>query len=315
MLFKQFIKPSVCRLFRQITIASFINVGFGIRIMKYECENFIVYSGRFEVNTTIFKKLGIVIDPNVGKNVYENVNQVLITHGHADHFGDAFMLKNKAKILAPRSELPFVENPEINWRGMYSWAKLPEKVVTPYFLGRGVKVDYFSDEMEISIKMPGHTPGHTAYLIDSIFVVGDAIHSPKCWEKFGILYYVDPRLMAESINAVKDLDWDVLVLGHCDIIDNKKEGIKIMKYNLKMLEKVDREIYEFVKEREEVAECEIFSHFAKKYNFKGIRANLVIMPPIRGHLSDLCERGALDMFEKDGIIMFRVKSHYKSILN
>ena len=75
----------------------------------------------------------MTVPPNVGSNVYHDVKTVFITHGHADHFGDAHYIN--AKIVAPKFEANMVENPKINWRGLFNWALLPENLVTPYFIG------------------------------------------------------------------------------------------------------------------------------------------------------------------------------------
>ncbi len=288
----------------------------GIVGVRFEGDGFKVYRGKFDVNTTIFYKIGIAIDPNVGKDVYDGVKDVLVTHGHADHFGDALFLEGRVRIIAPRHETPLIENPEINWRGMYSWAKLPEEVVTPYFLGRGVKVDVFTEDARESswraVKMPGHTPSHTAYLVNSVLVVSDAVHSPEYWEKFGILYYVDPDRMGESLLKAKKLDWDYVIPGHGEVFDGR-EGKKVIDVNLRMLEKIDREIYEIIKEGEEegVEEVDVFAKLARRYGFKGVKAVLVVMPPVRGHLTSMCERGVLELFEVNGRIKLRVKERYR----
>ncbi len=299
--------------------------------VRFACSDFEVYRGKFDVNTTVFRKIGVAADPNTGENVYDGVREVLITHGHADHFGDALFLEGKVRIVAPRHETPLIENPEINWRGMYSWAKLPEDVVTPYFLGRGVRVDAFAEDFEDfklerngrnscshehpgwkAIKMPGHTPSHTAYLVDSVLVMSDALHCPDYWEKFGILYYVDPDRMGESLLRAKDLDWDYVIPGHGDIFDSK-EGRRVIDVNLRMLERMDREIYELVRSGgdEGVEEVEVFATLARRYGFRGVKAVLVVMPPVRGHLTSMCERGILELFEEDGRIRLRVREGYR----
>ncbi len=275
-----------------------------------------IYKGKFDVNTAVFKN-GIAADPNVGENVYEGVKKILITHGHADHFGDALFLEGKVKILAPRHETPLVENPEINWRGMYSWAKLPEDIVTPYFLGRGVRVDEFSDSLEgvngiKTVPTHGHTPSHKSYLIDDVFVAGDSVHCPSYWEKFGILYYVDPDRMMESLKVIKREDWDLLVPGHGDVFE-RGEGLKVIDKNIKMLREKDREIYEIVRENGDdgVEEMEVIAELARKYGFKGVKAVLVVMPPVRGHISSMCERRLLELFERGGKIAVKAVKPYR----
>jgi len=49
-------------------------------------------------------------------------------------------------VVAPREEATLIENPEVNIRGMFSWAKPSDEMVTKLFRGEGCPVDGYLDE-------------------------------------------------------------------------------------------------------------------------------------------------------------------------
>ncbi len=274
--------------------------------IRFESGRLKVYRGRFDVNTTIFNDT--VIDPSIGRNVYSGVKRILVTHGHADHFGDAVAIN--AKVFAPKHEVPMVEDPTINWRGLFSWAVLPEEAVTPYFCGTGVEVDGFAEDTGLCVPLPGHTPAHVGYLLDNVLVAGDAVHTPEYWERFGVLYYVDPDLMLMSLHRILSLDWDYLVPGHGCVLE-RQEAERVVKFNTKMLEKVDSIVFNLIPE-DGVRLADLISDIAREMGVKGEKALLVIMPALKGHVSSLCRRGLVKMAERDGYIFLeRVSNKYR----
>jgi glyoxylase-like metal-dependent hydrolase (beta-lactamase superfamily II) len=90
----------------------------------------------FESVTNSGYTSGVLIDTGPDASVYADlpVMHVLITHGHADHFACACDLRRAgALITAPREEVSLVENPEVNIRGMFSWARPSDEMVTKLF--------------------------------------------------------------------------------------------------------------------------------------------------------------------------------------
>ncbi len=260
-------------------------------------EDVVVYSGRFNVNTVIWKDS--VFDPSVGSNVYHNVKKVFITHGHADHFSDAHKLD--AKVVAPKLEANMIENPEINWRGHFNWAILPKDLVTPYFIGNGVKVDDFAENYPFSIPLPGHTYAHTGYLIENVLIAGDCIYPIDYWEKFGVLYYTDPDALIESLNRIVKLDWDYLIPGHGDVLC-RDEGIKLARRNIRRITKVDETILSVVDGN---TECEILAEVVRIYGAENVKAVFnVLKPVVSGHLSSLYRRKLItvEMDERKGVV-------------
>ena len=81
---------------------------------------------------------GLIIDTGPDESVYEFVSadRLAITHGHADHFAcGAYLRKRGATVVAARDDAALVENPDINIRGMFSWAKPGDLLVSKLFRG------------------------------------------------------------------------------------------------------------------------------------------------------------------------------------
>lgn len=165
---------------------------------------------------------GALIDTGLDAAAYEGhaVKHALITHGHADHFSCAPELKRAgARIVAPREEASLIENPEVNIRGMFSWALPSDEMVTKLFRGEGVAVDDYADEWSGCgvqvVPLPGHTLGHCGYLTaDGVLFTGDSIYLKELWEKHPLPYAIDPGLVRSSLRVIDKMEFDWLVPGH-----------------------------------------------------------------------------------------------------
>ena len=134
---------------------------------------------------------GLVIDTGPDERVYEFVSadRLAITHGHADHFAcGAYLRKRGATVVAARDDAALVENPDINIRGMFSWAKPGDILVSKLFKGTPCRVDAlvekWRDKRATPVKLPGHTLGHTGYLTaDKVLFTGDALYLEALWAR------------------------------------------------------------------------------------------------------------------------------------
>ena len=113
----------------------------------------------------------------------ENVDAVLITHLHGDHFGslqkDGAAVFSKAKVYLSAKEKEYFTKTQVNQGAVAALAPYGSKVTTfePGELGKKLKeiVPGISP-----IAAYGHTPGHTVYLIengkDKLLIIGDLLH-------------------------------------------------------------------------------------------------------------------------------------------
>jgi hypothetical protein len=143
---------------------------------------------------------GALIDTGPEASVYEPyaIKHLLITH---------------------REEASLVANPEVNIRGMFSWARPSDEMVTKMFRGEGVPVDEYADEwrgygVEV-IPLPGHTLGHSGYLTgDDVLFTGDALYVRGLWDRHPLPYAIDPGLVRSSLQIIDSLEFDWLVPAH-----------------------------------------------------------------------------------------------------
>lgn len=122
----------------------------------------------------------------------EQVDVVLLTHLHADHA--AGLLDADGKPLFPNAQVRVAQADHDFWLSEAIAAKAPDGFKPFFKLARDAAAPYqaagrwkpFAGEVEVApsitaVDAHGHTPGHTAYLIESkgqrLLIVGDAVHS------------------------------------------------------------------------------------------------------------------------------------------
>lgn len=247
-------------------------------------------------------KNDILIDTVTDISVLDNleIKEVLITHGHADHFRCAAALRQRgARVWAAREEAAMVENPEINIRGMFSWALPSEDMVTRLFRGEGSVVDGYLDRFQSScvecISMPGHTLAHVGfYTEDGVLFAGDAFYIEEVLDRFPLPYAIDIGLVKKTLMKIDAMNFKWLVPSHGKPL-RKEETDGHVRRQIEQINKVEGIIMECL--RTERTTENVISIVSRKLDLLETPAQYwLAVTTIKGFLSNLLNRKALEFF-------------------
>ncbi|MCL2650695.1 MAG: MBL fold metallo-hydrolase [Candidatus Azobacteroides sp.] len=177
----------------------------------------------------------ILIDTGLGSNLFKNleaininpsqIDAVLITHMHGDHIGG--LLQN-GQVMFPNADI-YISQQEYNyWTSDEAAEKAPENRRGGFDQARAV-VNAYKDKVKLfetdalngnvkeimpsvaAIAAPGHTPGHTMYMISSndqkMLFWGDLTHAMAIqmpYPDVAVTYDTNPEQAIETRKKVLD---------------------------------------------------------------------------------------------------------------
>lgn len=243
---------------------------------------------------------GLVIDTGPEESVYADttVDRLAITHGHADHFACAWYLRKRgATVVAARDDAVLVENPDINIRGMFSWARPGDILVSKLFTGTPCKVDalveQWRDRRATPYWLPGHTMGHTGFLTpDRVLFSGDSLYLEALWKKHPLPYAIDPDLVVSSLERMRAIDFDSLVPGHGCLVD-RETAEKDIDFHIAQVAGIEALILERLKLPHTTEEC-IAMVSAERGLSEKPAAYWLAVTTVKGYLGNLLGRGLLE---------------------
>lgn len=160
----------------------------------------------------------------------KKVIAVLNTHGHPDHSGASWYLREHTgcKILAPKKEGVFIENPDL--LTVIYWGGRPfRELRQPVFEAQhpcpvdGTLQDNSPDDALIGVScipLPGHFYDQQGILVrdkedeESVFFVADAFFGMSMLRKYWIPYMQDEALFRESVHVIEKTPADTYIPSH-----------------------------------------------------------------------------------------------------
>ena len=242
-----------------------------------------------QVNAVLFEnKNALLIDPGLSGlrpknmiNMFENEKiipkYIVNTHEHEDHVGACHQIKNaypEIAIFASDEAKLFIERPELfsdfilgGKHNKFLTEKLfhrnTEKISVDAIICEG-KLQKNGVDFEV-INLKGHTSGSIGILTsDGVLFAGDLLIGEETLSKYDFLFLQDVEEYLKSLDIVKSLDFNYIVLAHGKKVLDKNDTILLIekhkqavhKYlcqiieNLKVPMNVDTLLKKIIKENE-----------------------------------------------------------------
>lgn len=194
----------------------------------------------------------LIIDPGLSgirinkliKSFRENnieLKYIINTHEHNDHFGACEQLKEEyknVKILSSKYAKLYIEN--LNLFSKYIMGGKSNKLMDEKLNHRHTKevdVDDIISEGKININnkefeifnFNGHTPGSIGILTqDKVLFVGDLLVGEEMLKKYDFLFLFDIKEQLKSLDKIKYIDFEYLVISHSKKLISKEDSIKVI---------------------------------------------------------------------------------------
>lgn len=248
---------------------------------------------------------GLGIDTSEDETHYAQVplDTLAITHGHADHFSVAYLLRpGGARVIAARDDAAMVENPDINIRGMFSWAKPSDKMTTRLFRGIGCAVDGYIEDLDdpraTAVPLPGHTLGHHGFLTaDGVLFTGDALYLRDLWERHPLPYAIDPGMVVASLQRIAALRCDWIVPAHGRPV-SREEAEGHLAYHIAQVYEVHELLLEGL--RPGLTTEQAVAYVSSRRGLaENAAAYWLAVTTVKGYLGELLGRGDIEFSVRD----------------
>ncbi|MGL5711481.1 MAG: MBL fold metallo-hydrolase [Paraclostridium sp.] len=168
-----------------------------------------------------------------------NLKWIINTHEHNDHYGAGYQLKDEYKqiiSMSTKQSRIYIENPELfsNYilggdSNRFMDEKLNNRNIGNVTIDREIEegiLNINNENIDI-IDLKGHTQGSIGvYTKDKVLFVGDALIGSEILNKFDLLFLLDIKEYINTLNKLKVLDFECLVLGHGKEILNRYDAMK-----------------------------------------------------------------------------------------
>lgn len=183
------------------------------------------------LNDTTARKVLRAVRDELGSEVVA----ILITHGHADHFGaNAFTVKRTgAEVWAPDLDEMTLRHPLMQAIMLYGGADPVDAIRTKFLVAEAGPVDHVvrPGTFEIegvaieAVPLGGHSMNQLGYVVDGVFYCADVVFPQAALEKYPIPYLYGLTEHLEALDHATTVEAVAVVPGHGPVEESIEEPV------------------------------------------------------------------------------------------
>ncbi|KUO53381.1 MAG: hypothetical protein APF76_09065 [Desulfitibacter sp. BRH_c19] len=220
---------------------------------------YVIESRTINLGLIIQGKECIIIDTGLDKTSGQKISNLILehnfelqaiinTHGHADHFGGNQRLVKLTNVPVYSSawEINFLKTPKLEPFSLFCGANPPRILQNKFYMGPKSPgediscnkdfIDYWGLDI---ISLPGHSLGMIGIKKDGILFVGDAYLSEGPLAKHPVPFLMDVDASIETLFMLRDdPDCNFHVNSHQGIYSTRGETGQVIEANIRRLEEI-----------------------------------------------------------------------------
>ena len=245
---------------------------------------------------------------------------IINTHEHNDHFGACSQFKEYYKdvqILSSEEAKLYIEKLDLFPKyimGGKSNTFMDNKLKCR--LSKEISIDTVITEGILNINnkqfeifdFKGHIPGSIGILTDDkVLFVGDLLVGENMLSKYDFLFLFDIEYQIKSLEKIKDIDFEYLVIAHSKKFISKDESYKIIDKHKRSIEKYINQVRSYLNKPNTVENVlkniivnNNLSYGYKEYHF--FKSSLISL------ISYLIDLGEIEYILDDGQLLYYTKN-------
>jgi glyoxylase-like metal-dependent hydrolase (beta-lactamase superfamily II) len=292
------------------------------RWRKLSAETYVLVSGS-NVGALVAEGRALMIDTGLDESTVKKVLReldvlgaklcaLIITHGHADHFGGAAWLTARIDlpIYAPLLEGAFVAHPILEPLFLYGGAApigelrdkftLAEAVKTPVrpLLPGSQEISGFSLEV---LSLPGHAPAQVGIAYGDTLYCGDVLFPQATLERHPILFCHDLDAWLETLARLRTLEYSWFVPGHGKPVQDVAPLVKANAARLEEIRLLTWEALQAPRSPQDVLRS-VAAHY--DVTFSAPQFFLLSLTTIQAALTSLQRQGKAHVFMEDNHLLW-----------